>query len=219
MSSLTSEPISSTLEKLFIHSSKVSNPALESMSLEEQQRLLNSKTAYRELYGDLLKELWLPISPETGHLLFMLTRSTNARNVVEFGTSFGISTIFFAAALKDNGGGKIITTEFEPEKVKQAHRHFKECGVSELIELREGDALQTLSANIPETVDILLLDGAKALYNDILALLETSLIPGSIVIADNADMNPEYLSYIREKANGFISIPFADDVELSMKIV
>ena len=76
---------------------------------------MSSKTGYRELYGRL-KHLPLPVSRETGALLYMLARSSNARTIVEFGTSFGISTLHLAAALQDNGGGRLITTEFEPPK-------------------------------------------------------------------------------------------------------
>jgi predicted O-methyltransferase YrrM len=83
--------------------------------------------------------------------------------MVEFGTSFGISTLHLAAALRDNGGGRLITSEFEPSKVARARRNLEAGGVADLVEIREGDALQTLAADLPETIDLVLLDGAKAL--------------------------------------------------------
>ncbi|MDA4743670.1 O-methyltransferase, partial [Enterobacter hormaechei] len=82
--------------------------------------------------------------------------------------SFGLSTLFLAAALRDNGGGVLIGSEFEPSKIALAREHFIEGGVSDLIEVREGDALVSLAANLPQTVDLLLLDGAKSLYGDVL---------------------------------------------------
>ena len=115
-----------------------------------------------------MKDLWLAISPETGTLLYMLARSSGARIIIEFGTSFGISTLYLAAALRDNGGGRLITTEFEPSKVMRAKANLTEGGLIDLVEVREGDALQTLSADLPETIDLLLLDGAKAIYPEIL---------------------------------------------------
>lgn len=86
------------------------------------------------------------------------------------------------------------------------------------MEIREGDALTTLSTNLPDTIDLLLLDGAKALYPEILSLVENRLRPGAFIIADNADYSPEYLSRARSPAHGYLSTPFADDVELTMRI-
>jgi predicted O-methyltransferase YrrM len=63
-----------------------------------------------------------------------------------------------------------------------------------------------------------LLDGAKGLYPDILALLEEHLRPGAFILADNADWSPEYLTRVRSPAQGYMSVPFAEDVELSMRI-
>ena len=148
----------------------------------------------------------------------MLARSSGARTIVEFGTSFGISTLHLAAALRDNGGGRLITTEFEPSKAARARDNLTAGGVIDLVEIREGDALQTLSVNLPETIDLLLLDGAKALYPEILSLVENRLRSGTLIVADNADYSPEYLARVRSPANGYISTPFADDVELSMRI-
>ena len=59
-----------------------------------------------------MKDVALPVSRETGLLLYSLVRSTHAKTVLEFGTSFGISAIYIAATLRDNGGGRLITTEF-----------------------------------------------------------------------------------------------------------
>jgi predicted O-methyltransferase YrrM len=84
--------------------------------------------------------------------------------------------------------------------------------------IREGDALRTLAADLPETVDLLLLDGAKALYPEILGLVEGRLRPGAFVIADNADYSPDYLALVRSPAKGYLSTPFAEDVELSLRI-
>ena len=193
------------------------SPAVADLSAEERARLMRSKTDYRDLYGRL-KNVPLPVSRETGTLLYMLARSCGARTIVEFGTSFGISTLHLAAALRDNGGGRLITSEFEPSKVARARDNLTAGGLIDLVEIREGDALQTLSVDLPETIDLLLLDGAKALYPEILSLVESRLRPGAFIVADNADHSPDYLARVRSPANGYLSTPFAEDVELSMRI-
>jgi len=178
---------------------------------------MQSRTDYIDLYGRL-KHDPLAISRETGALLYMLARNSRARTIVEFGTSFAISTLHLAAALRDNGGGRLITSEFEPSKVARARENLAAGGLIDLVEIREGDALQTLSADLPETIDLLLLDGAKALYPDILDLVERRLRPGAFVVADNADYSPDYLARVRSPASGYMSTPFGGDVELSMRI-
>ncbi len=165
-----------------------------------------------------MKDFPLPVSRETGVLLYMLARACGARTIVEFGTSFGLSTLHLAAALRDNGGGRLITSEFEPSKVARARENLKAGGLIDLVEIREGDALQSLSVDLPETIDLVLLDGAKALYPEILSLVESRLRPGALIVADDADSNPEYLARVRHSANGYLSTPFADDVEVSMRL-
>jgi predicted O-methyltransferase YrrM len=192
--------------------------ALAALTPEERTRLSTSPAAadYRTFYG-IAKDAYLAVSRETAHLLYLLACSTNARTIVEFGTSMGISPLHLAAALRDNGGGRIITTEFEANKTRHALANFAAAGLDDLIELREGDALETLARDLPAQVDLVLLDGAKALYPAILALLEPHLRVGSLLIADNADDSPEYLQHVRSATNGYVSVPFADDVELTMR--
>lgn len=197
--------------------SDAARPVFSGVPAAERERLMRSRTEYLDLYGHL-REFPLAVSRETGALLYMLARSLGAKNVVEFGTSFGISTLHLAAAVRDNGGGRVITTEFEPSKAERALEHFVAGGVADLIEIRLGDALQTLASDLPETIDLVLLDGAKALYPEILALLESRLRPGALIVADNADYAPEYLSRVRSTDAGYLSLPFDEDVELSMKL-
>ena len=176
----------------------------------------DDRADYRQYYAQL-KDQPLPVSRATGRLLYMLARSVCARNIVEFGTSFGISTLHLAAALRDNGGGRLIG-RFEPSKIKRARENLGAGGLSDLVEIREGDALETLARDLPDTIDFVLLDGAKMLYLSILTLLEDRLRGGALVVADNADASPEYVARVRSAANGYLSVPFAGDVELSMRL-
>jgi predicted O-methyltransferase YrrM len=220
MTTLTAAPLAPLLDRLFEEAAlatPATSPAIADLSAADRERLRRSKTDYIDFY-QRLKDLPLPVSRETGVLLYMLARSSRARDIVEFGTSFGISTLHLAAALRDNGGGRLITTEFEPSKVARARENLTAGGVIDLVEIREGDALKTLSADLPATIDFLLLDGAKALYPDVLALVEDRLCPGALLVADDADVSPEYLARVRSPAKGYVSTPFGEDVELSMRI-
>lgn len=220
MTTLTATPLAPLLDRLFENAERTwpeTSSAFASLSEEERVRLMRSKTDYPTLY-EQLKDFPLAVSRETGSLLYMLARSSDARTIVEFGTSFGISTLHLAAALRDNGGGKLITSEFEPSKVARARQNLTEGGLADLVEFREGDALQTLSVDLPESIDLVLLDGAKALYPDILDLVEGRLRPGAFIVADNADHSPEYLARVRSADSGFMSVPFSEDVELSMRL-
>ncbi|MBI5128268.1 MAG: class I SAM-dependent methyltransferase [Rhodopseudomonas palustris] len=216
---LTAAPLAPLLARLFEQdaaASPTNDPPLADL-FEGRQRLMRSKTDYLAFYRRL-KDYPLAVSPTTGALLYMLARSCGATTIVEFGTSFGISTLHLAAALRDNGGGRLITTEFEPSKLARARANLAAGGLADLVECREGDALQTLSADLPERIDLVLLDGAKALYPDILDLLESRLRPGALIVADNADHSPDYLARVRAPAGGYLSVPFAADVELSMRL-
>jgi predicted O-methyltransferase YrrM len=220
MSTLISPPLSTLLARLFADAQAtdaILDQKTATMSPEELRKLMTSATDYQALYSRM-KDFHLAVSRETGTLLYMLARATGARSIVEFGTSFGVSTIHLAAALKDNGGGRLIGTEFEPSKVTHARENIAAAGLSHLVEIREGDALQSLAHDLPHTIDFVLLDGAKALFPSVLSLVESRLRAGAFVVADNADYSPEYLARVRSPAGGYLSVPFAGDVELSMKL-
>lgn len=218
MNTLTT--ISPLLDRLYKEADAVepaTDAAVADLSGEALTRLMRSKTEYPDLYSRL-RDYPLAVSRETGVLLYMLARSCGARTIVEFGTSFGLSTLYLAAALRDNGGGRLITSEFEPSKAARARQNLTEGGLIDLVEIREGDALHTLRNDLPETIDFLLLDGAKALYLEILDLMENRLKPGALILADDADESPDYVARVRSKAVGYMSAPLTTDVELSIRL-
>lgn len=220
MMTITSEAFVAQTNQLFADNDSTRAAMLrktETMTQAQKDAFFGPAALRRDFYFQV-KDVHLAVSRETANLLYMLVRAMGARSIVEFGTSFGVSTLYLAAALKDNGGGQIITSEFEPSKAEKARANFSTAGLADLIELREGDALETLAANLPDTIDLVLLDGAKPLYPRILGLLAGRIRRGGLVIADNADMCPEYLDYIRDPANGYLSVPFGEDVELSQKL-
>ena len=217
MTTLTQPTLSILLDRLFAESDALEDVFRREMeSLSPEQRAAD-RADYRQFYARL-KDHPLPISRTTGKLLYLLARSVGARNIIEFGTSFGISTLHLAAALRDNGGGRLIGSEFEPSKILRARENLAAGGLSDLVEVREGDALDTLARDLPDSIDFVLLDGAKNLYPSVLSLLEGRLRAGALIVADNANASPEYLARVRSMAHGYLSVPFADDVELSKRL-
>jgi len=221
MNTLLSPPLAPLLTTLFSQAAAADLPLrtqLSQSSAEERAALMQrARTDYRGFYA-LAKDMYLPVSPETGRLLYLLVRAIKAQVIVEFGTSFGLSTLHLAAGLKDNGGGRLIGSEFEASKVRAARANLASAGLASCAEIREGDALESLARDLPAVVDLLLLDGAKVLYPQVLALVEPKLRTGALVLADNADHNPEFLAYVRDPLHGYLAVPFAEDVELFMRL-
>lgn len=164
--------------------------------------LAEERADYRAVYRSYADN-FLAISPGYGRFLYMIARARNATRIVEFGTSMGVSTIYLAAALRDNGGGQLIGSELEPAKVARARANLGAAGLADLVEIREGDALETLE-DPGGDVDLLLIDGAFALYLPVLRLIEPRLKAGAVILGENA-FAPEYLAYVRDPANGYLS--------------
>jgi predicted O-methyltransferase YrrM len=165
---------------------------------------LRGRSLMRALTPSMVGRLYLPVSRRDGQLLYALARGTQARRIVEFGTSFGISTIYLAAAARDNGG-RVVTTEIEAAKCRTAESNLVRAGLADVVDVREGDALETLTA-VEGPIDLVFLDGWKDLYLPVLDLLLPAMRPGALVAADNvnfADARP-YLGRIRG-GDGFVS--------------
>jgi predicted O-methyltransferase YrrM len=179
------------------------------MGLSWLPDLIRGKQDTGQEESDRIKDFFVALSPKQGTLAYMIARSIGARRIVEFGTSFGISTIYLSAAVRDNGGGTVIGTELQPTKLARARAHLEEAGLSDIAEIRGGDARETL-ADPGGSVDMVLLDGAKQLYLDMLRILEPRLHTGSVVLADNVlifrtALRP-YVDHVQDPANGFRSV-------------
>ncbi|WP_432013558.1 O-methyltransferase [Streptomyces cucumeris] len=171
--------------------------------------------------ADANAEVYMPISAQGGRLLYNLIRAARPATVVEFGTSFGISTLHLAAAVRDNGSGRVISTELSAAKAAAARRTFAETGLEDLITVLEGDARDTL-ATVAGSADFVLLDGWKDLCLPVLRLLEPRLAPGTLVVADDVDLEDlaPYLDYVRDPRNGYQSVtfPVEDGMEISCRL-
>lgn len=146
-----------------------------------------AKSVFRPMQPSDFRNAYLAISEEQGKVLTDIIKEHKYKNIVEFGTSFGISTLFLAQGVLETGG-RIITTELIPSKAEKAKENFENAGVSDLIEVRIGDAMKTLKDH-NEPVDLLLLDGWKDLYLDVFQLLEPNFHANTIIYVDNADMS------------------------------
>jgi len=172
--------------------------------------------------ADAYEQLYIPVSPEGGKLLYALVRASRPSTVVEFGTSFGISTIHLAAAVSDNGAGRVVSTELNAAKAAQARANIAEAGLEDQVTILEGDALETL-AGLAGPVGFVLLDGWKNLYLPVLRLLEPRLTPGALVVADDtvsmAEQMADYLAYVRDPGHGYLSIAFpeSDGLEITCR--
>jgi predicted O-methyltransferase YrrM len=156
-----------------------------------------------------------------------LCRALRARRVVEAGTSFGVSTLYLADAVRanvreDGGTGVVIGTELEPAKAALARAHFGEAELSDWIELREGDLRETL-ADVGGPVDFVLMDIWTPLARPALERVAPRLRPGAIVIADNTtqfrDAYRDYFAFVSDPANGLrtLTLPFEGGLELTVR--
>jgi predicted O-methyltransferase YrrM len=162
------------------------------------------------------------LEPIKARFCYSLCRALNAKRIVECGTSFGVSTLYLAAAVRDNGGGTVIATEYEPAKAAIARGHFAEAELSQFVDLREGDLRETLK-RIEGSVDFLLMDIWTPLARPAIELVGPHLREGAIVIADNTDSYRiaygDYFDWINDPANGFstMTLPFDGGLEMSVK--
>ncbi len=164
---------------------------------------------------------------EKAELCYQLCRALRAKRVVEAGTSFGVSTLYLAAAVRDNaredgGAGVVIGTEHEREKAEAARANFAEAGLTEWIDLREGDLLETLKA-VGGPVDFMLIDIWTPMARPALELVSPALRPGAIVVADNTaqfrDAYADYFAFVNDPRNRLrtLTLPFEGGFELSVR--
>jgi predicted O-methyltransferase YrrM len=169
-----------------------------------------------------MKDVYVAITPEQGLFAYLVARSIRARRIVEFGTSFGVSTIYLAAAIRDTGGELVIGSEIEETKAAKALEHLEEAGLSEYVDIRIGDAQQTL-ANPGGAVDMVLMDGWKNLYLPIIKILAPHLRPGAVVLSDNINTFKRtlapYVAYMRDLTNGFqsVTLPLGEGLLYSVR--
>jgi predicted O-methyltransferase YrrM len=124
------------------------------------------------------------IGPTCGHFCYLVTRLTGARQVFEMGSGFGYSTAWFARAVQENGGGRVVHTVWDEALSAQARRHLTALGLNALVEYRVAEAVQALRED-SGPLDVVFLDIGKEDYPAALDVIESKLKPGGVLLADN----------------------------------
>ncbi|KIK70120.1 hypothetical protein GYMLUDRAFT_53227 [Collybiopsis luxurians FD-317 M1] len=203
--------------------------------LKPGEETATPKKDSESFFNDLMRDKFIALDEDKAHFVYQLIRATGATRVIEAGTSFGVSTIYLALAVSENKkrivdgtAGKykagIIATEKEPSKAAKAREHWAQCGpeVEREIELREGNLLETLSKDVDQGVDLLLLDIWTPLALPTLKLIQPKLKPGAVVLTDNvimaAEGYKELLDYFKDSNSGFqsLTLPYSGGFEMTV---
>jgi predicted O-methyltransferase YrrM len=128
----------------------------------------------------------IAVSSNEGKFLHLLARSIGARNILEIGTLAGYSTIWLARALPE--GGRLITLEFDPKHAKVARANIAHAGLSDIVDLRVGAAIDSLPDIALEGLaafDLVFIDADKQSNPEYFAWALKLTHPGSLIIVDN----------------------------------
>jgi predicted O-methyltransferase YrrM len=172
------------------------------------------------------RDKFVALNRDKAEFCYQLCRLIAARRVVEIGTSFGVSTLYLAAAVRDNvkasgGEGLVIGTEYEAEKARAARANFAAAGLADFIELREGDLRETLR-DLRGPIDFALIDIWIRMARPALEMIHPHLRTGAVVVCDNTGIQrteyADYLSFLDDPANGFrtMTLPFEGGFEFSV---
>ena len=222
----------------------IGDPTLERLLAALHDRSQKQEAALRDYHAQWAKQTSRPAGAEIKRFLidklvalnrdkaefcYQLCRANNARRIVEAGTSFGVSTLYLAAAVRDNtraavgrASGVVIATEHEPSKVIAAKAHFQEASLSDFIDLREGDLRETLKL-IDGPIDFVLVDIWVPMARPALELVTPHLRPGAIVICDNTaryrSEYADYFAFLKDPGMGFrtMTLPFDGGLEFSVR--
>lgn len=137
------------------------------------------------------------IPPETGRFLALLAANAPAGNWIEIGSSAGYSTLWLALAARE-AGARITTYELLPGKVALAQETYAQAGVSDVVRLVAGDARDHLTAI--SDIAFCFLDAEKEIYEVCYELVVPRLVPGGLLVADNAISHGEIVKPLLERA-------------------
>jgi len=190
-----------------------------------------NENAFDDRIHAFLRDKLVALDRPKAEFCYMTCRALRALRVVEVGTSYGVSTLFLASAVRDNvtsseantGTPVVIATEYEAEKAKIARGHFAEAGFSQLVDLREGDLRQTL-IDLDAPIDFALIDIWTPMARPALELVAPRLRPGGVVVCDNTqqfrDAYQDYFAFVHDPRNGLrtMTLPFEGGLEFTVKV-
>ncbi|BCS17774.1 O-methyltransferase [Aspergillus puulaauensis] len=205
------------------------NGKVISTDVQDELNNKNDGSEPRSAFDQLMLDKFIALDEDKCQFMYQLITAMGATNVIEAGTSFGVSTIYLALAVSrtkaaTGKSGVVIATEKEAQKAEVARKYWAECGdmVSREIDLREGDLLETLKTGLPQQVDLLLLDIWCPLALPTVKIVQPHLRPGAVILADNtisgAEGYADLLAYLRNPENGFrnTTLPFTNGFEMSV---
>lgn len=168
----------------------LSNKIEEVLSQLEKQRMLEiAKENNNEKIAKEKRSLAIP--RDEGKFLYILTKLIRAKRIVEIGTSFGYSTIWLAAAIKDTKmNGKVISFDVLPEKIEKARINLYSAGLADFVDLVQGDAMEYIQ-NSSESFDMVFLDADKEDYPNFFKICLPKLRTGGVILSDNVIDCPE----------------------------
>ncbi|HEX7035357.1 MAG TPA: class I SAM-dependent methyltransferase [Pseudomonadales bacterium] len=222
MSILNDPQLEALLDALHAQSEGQTGALEEYFGRRAREGTLDWKHMDEETHA-FFRDKMVALEKDKAEYCYLLCRALQAKRVVEAGTSFGVSTLYLAAAVRDNGGGTVIATEYEPTKAKAARANFAAAGLSDYIDLREGDLADTL-ARIDGPVDFMLLDIWTEAIMPAVRHVAPHLRPGAIIIADNTTQArggyAEYFAYVADPANRLrtMTLPFAGGLEMTVRV-
>jgi predicted O-methyltransferase YrrM len=209
--------------------SDAQTPAIREHRAERDKAVDRAPEELAALTKAFLADKIYALDRDKAEFCYQLCRAIDARRIVEVGTSYGVSTLYLAAAVRDNvraagGSGVVIGTEYEPEKARAARALFSEAGLNSFIDLREGDLRETLR-QIEGPVDFMLVDIWIPMARPALELVAPHLGPRAVVTCDNTGREDEraayadYFAFINDPAQGFqtMTLPFSDGLEMSVR--
>lgn len=208
--------------------------ALQSLSVAQEAetgRWFGERAKRGELSWDKFDDLshrymadkLVALEPVKAEFCYLTCRALRATRIVEVGTSYGVSTHYLAAAVRENGGGVVIATEYEPAKAAAARANFDAAGISDLIDLREGDLRETLKT-LEGPVDFVLMDIWTEMVVPALELIGPHLRPGSVIVADNTVSARHgyggFFDYLAEPKNRLthMTLPFDGGLEMCVRV-
>ncbi len=218
--------VDALLEQLYARSAEQEAPTAAYFAKRAAEGTLDWN-AFDADADQFLSDKLVALDRDKAEFCHQVCRALRAKRVVEAGTSFGVSTLFLAAAVRENlradgGEGVVIGTEYEPPKAAAARAHFAEAGLADLIDLREGDLRKTLE-DVEGPIDFMLIDIWTPMARPALERVAPRLRPGAVVVCDNTSAFPgayrEYFEFLHDPRNGLgtITLPFAGGLEFTVR--
>jgi predicted O-methyltransferase YrrM len=210
-----------------MHTNIIQDPAVIEV-LSEYRRRMDAEDALRSRVSrqewlQRRDEFLLEVGEAVASLMHILVREAKAKTILEVGTSYGYSTIWFADAARVTGG-KVITLDVNAQKQAHARGMLKRAGLLDFVVFRCGDALELID-QMKETVDFVLIDLWKDLYIPCFDRVIRKASPGALIIADNMIFPPDnqamasaYRAHVRGQPDfDSVLLPAGHGIEVSRR--